>query len=193
MSDIRFMQTNIKILTFGGLWEPGNMNNSIIKFVFDTLRKGVYFFFVAFNISQFLEMYNIGSNILLLMGNAAVSLMYFVTVLKVYTLFYRKNSVCNLFEQIRKLEYDVGLKSPQEKKLYEESISQNAFITSWFTRLGFSTLAMFLIARPAEFYIMGPQEIHGYKMPMLLRCVYLLYSKKRIFFFNSCFSYRIAR
>lgn len=114
-------------------------------------------------------MYFIGFDILPLMGNAAVSLLYAVTVLKAYTLHFRKDRVGNLLQEVRQSENKAKAKNPEEQELYEGSVQQNVFVSKLFWYVCASTIGMFYVARPAEYYLLGPQEIHGYKVPLVFR------------------------
>lgn len=169
MSDIRFVRRNIRAISLLGLWEYGDFKNKFVKNLFYIYGKAVYFYFVLFNLTEFIEMYNIGNNILLLMGNAAVSLLYAVTLLKSYTLHFRKDRVENLLEVVRKSEEKTAYRNIAERQLYEESVEQNFFVSKLFWYVCGSTISMFYVARPAEYYLLGPQEIHGFKVPFVFR------------------------
>lgn len=169
MSDIQFVNRNIKALAILGLWEYGDIKNPILKSSFKIYGKIIYIFFILFNITEFIDMYYIGFDILPLMGNAAVSLLYAVNVLKAYTMHFRKVEIKNLLGNLRRCEKNLKYCIMAENKIYEDCLKHNTFVTKLFWYVCSSTIGLFYVARPAEFFFMGPEEIHGFKVPFVFR------------------------
>lgn len=166
MSDILFVRRNIKGLALAGFWQYRTYKNPVKNILFYLYSKLVYFYFVTFVTTQFIEMLRVVNDIPVLMGNAGVTLLYMVTCLKGYTLHYRKNRINKLLDVIRKAEVQSNL-YVVDKKIYSDCVRRNLYNINLFWTVVFVTILAFFIARPLEYFFLGPQEIHAYKVPLL--------------------------
>lgn len=169
MSDegIIYVRRTIKGMTISGLWDGYHIKNPIKAFFYKLYGNTLFTIFMFFNISQFIEMYNVVEDAILLMQNLGVTILYALVLLKAYTIHFRKKRIGSLLNKIRHAE-ERALKRPKEElKIYYDAINWSWFITKWFWILCFITLAAFFIARPVEFWFLGPQDIHHNKVPFL--------------------------
>lgn len=167
MSDIVFIRRNLKGMAFLGLWDFWKFENPTKKLLFNLYGKMFFFLFVVFNVTEFVEMYNVLSNILLLMGNAGISLLYFVTVFKAYTIIFKKHHVEKLLSVMHEKEKLIFARDATQVRIYKNCVAQNWFVTRLFWFVCCSTMALFCIARRIEFAVVGPQEIHGNRTPFV--------------------------
>lgn len=164
MADIRYIRRNLQGMSLLGLWDVFNIQNHVKKILFNVYGKFCFSILTCFNITQFIEMYSVKDDILLLMQNAGVSLLYLLIVVKTYTLMFRQERIGKLLDKMRQEEAISLKKNEKEVKIYEQFVNENWFVTKGFTIVCFSTLIMFYIARPTEYFVMGPQKINHYKV-----------------------------
>lgn len=167
MSDNLFMRRNLKGLGVFGLWNFWEFKSPRKRLLFNIYGKILYIYFLFFNTSEFIDMYQVVTNIPLLMGNAGVSLLYFVTVLKSWVVYVKKDRVQRLLDVIITNEKSIMQRDEVQKRIYLDSVNQNWALTKLFWFVCFSTVSFFYIARPIEFYILGPQEVHHCRVPFI--------------------------
>lgn len=175
MKDIRFFEYNLKFLMILGLWKSEALTRPTLIFIYDIYSMSIFIFFVMFNISELIEMFKIlftNFDILLLMANMIVTLLYIMSVLKAYTMKFRKHDMQKILNIVKRAEDNLYFSSTEECKLYEESIKRSKFISKFFLIMCSTTLAGFHLARPAEYLILGPKEEYNYKAPILFRYKY---------------------
>lgn len=169
MYGIRFFKPNLKVLMMMGLWKSENLKNPTLNFLYTNYTIFMFSYFVIFNITEIIEIFNIGFDILPLMANLIATLLYVCTVLKAYTVLFRKRRIRQILNVVKRVEDNLIYMDSEEKRLYEESVMHNKYMAKFFLYLTSTTVVGFWIARPAEYFILGPQEINHYKVPILFR------------------------
>lgn len=167
MSDVLYFRLNIKGVAISGIWNGFQFNSLFKTTLYKYYGTIVFLTFVTFNMSQFIEMFSVITNLPILMQNIGVTLLYVVVLLKLGTIRFRTKRIEQFFDRMRNEEMRAYTRNEEEVKIYNETVEQNLFITKLFWLLCFLTWAGFFIARPAEYWLLGPQEINHYKVPFL--------------------------
>lgn len=171
MSDINYVKINTQFLTSVGLWNHHKIKNPYLKYLFYTYTYVMYISFIIYVGTQYFEIYFLLHQTVPLVRNVYVTFLYSLIIMKVYFIYFRKGRVKKLFKMFRRIEKQLNLMVTEEQKLYEICFKHNLILTVLFVTMCAFTVLVFCVARPIEYYLSGPQEIDGYRVPLLLRYV----------------------
>lgn len=151
-TSIIFFRKIINGMAISGLWDGYNFKTPIKKFLYKFYGHLVFTIFLFFNISEFIEIYYVATDVFLLMQNIGVTLLYASVLLKAYTLHFRKKRVGTLMEKIKQAEERAFKRPANEIKVYYDAMKHNSLITNLFWFSAILILISFIIARPLEYW-----------------------------------------
>lgn len=151
VKDIIYVEKLINGMAVSGLWDNYNFKQPIKKYLYKAFGYLLFFMFMFFNISQYIEMYNVKGDVQL-MQNLGVTLLYALILIKAYTVLFRKKRISSLIDKIKQAEERAFKRPEGEIKIYYETMAWSWFTTKWFWFLCFITLVSFFIGMNCLIY-----------------------------------------
>lgn len=167
MSDIVFIKSNLKALSISGLWDYWNLTSPIKIKVFKYYGIIISLYYMCHFVTVFTEMVSVITDIPMFMENATITLLSCMTLVKNGTLLFRKKKLEHILNEMRQAEKLSLKKNKRQVEIFYDSANQAKLFSRAYWIMCFLMLVGFLVERPMEYVLMGPEEMYHYKVRML--------------------------